>query len=286
MKWKKGLALALALTLTLALAGCTNGNTGGDSGAGPDGAAPPSSDDDWSYVQGNGTLKIGYTVFEPMNYTDAEGNFVGFETEFATAVCEKLGLTPEFVEINWDSKLLELESKNIDCIWNGMTITDDLKAAISVSEPYIKNMQVVIIRAADAGKYTDTAGLAGATVEAEAGSAGEGAVQEDEHLSQATYVSAPRQIDTLLEVKTGAADAAVLDYVLAKASIGEGTDFADLMMIPGLELSVEEYGVGFRKGSGLADRMNQAMEALIADGTLNTIAEKYGLAEQLLANQK
>lgn len=281
MKLKRGLALALALTLALALAGCSGDKTGGG-GTAPSAAA----DDDWGYVQGNGKLKIGYTVFEPMNYTDAAGKFVGFETEFATAVCEKLGLTPEFVEINWDSKLLELESKNIDCIWNGMTITDDLKAAIAVSEPYIKNMQVVVIRAADADKYTDTASLSAANLEAEAGSAGEGAIQSDENLAKAAYVSAPKQTDTLLEVKTGAADAAVLDYVLANASIGEGTDFADLMMIPGLELSVEEYGVGFRKGSAVADKVNAAMEALIADGTLNAIAEKYGLAGQLLTNQK
>ena len=125
--------------------------------------------------RGNGVLKIGYTLFEPMNYLGEDGELTGFETEFATAVCAKLGVEPKFVEINWDAKLLELESKNIDCIWNGMTITPELQEAISISDPYIKNYQVVVIRAADADKYTSTESLAGANLDAEAGSAGEAA---------------------------------------------------------------------------------------------------------------
>ena len=209
---------------------------------------------------------------------------MGFETEFATAVCEKLGVEPEFVEINWDSKVMELESKNIDCIWNGMTITPELEEALTISDPYIKNYQVVVIRADNADTYTTTADLVGKTVVAEAGSAGETAISEDENLSQATYVSVTKQTDALLEVKTGAADAAVMDFVLANAMVGQG-DYADLAVIPDLQLSVEEYGIGFRKDSTAAEKVNAAIQALIDDGTLNTLAEKYGLAELLLANQ-
>lgn len=287
---KKVWALLLALAMMVSLAACGSSDTAEDTAdtdtAGSETAdsADTASEDDWAYIQGNGTMKIGFTYFEPMNYLDDNGEFVGFETEFAQAVCEKLGVEPKFVEINWDSKIMELESRNIDCIWNGMTITPELEEALTISDPYIKNYQVVVIRADNAEAYPDTASLAGKTVEAEAGSAGESAIADDENLSQATYVSVTKQTDALLEVKTGAADAAVMDFVLANAMVGQG-DYADLMVIPDLQLSVEEYGVGFRKDSPAAEQVNAAMQELIDDGTLNTLAEKYGLAELLLANQ-
>lgn len=271
---KKFLSFALALTLCASLAACGNG-----------GNSSNSQESDLQTIKDSGTLKIGYTLFEPMNYLGEDGELTGFETEFATAVCEKLGVEPEFVEINWDAKLMELESKNIDCIWNGMTITPELQEALAISDPYIKNYQVVVIRAADQDKYTSTESLAGAKVDAEAGSAGESAVQADEFLSQATYTPVVKQTDALLEVKAGAADAAVMDFVLANTLAGTG-DYSDLMVIPDLELSVEEYGVGFRKGSDAVDAMNEAMQQLIDDGTLGELAEKYGLSDLLLANQQ
>lgn len=291
---KKLLSLALAAALGLSLTACSNGQAQKpDTGATPTGTpggskAPvetPASNSDLDYVKSNGKLKIGYTVFEPMNYTDDKGEFVGFETEFGKAVCEKLGVEPEFVEINWDSKVMELESKNIDCIWNGMTITEELKAALSISDPYVKNYQVVVIRSADVDKYKAAADLSAAKLEAEAGSAGEGAIAGDPDLSKGEYTSVPKQTDALLEVKTGAADACVLDFVLANALVGKG-DYSDLMVVPNLELSVEEYGVGFRKDSDIVPLFNQAMQELIDDGTLNEIAVKYDLGELLLANQK
>ena len=239
---KKILALLLAAMMTLSLAACGSdtGSTDEDSvdTAGQD-TAEPSADDDFAYIQGNGSMKIGFTYFEPMNYFDDNGELTGFETEFATAVCEKLGVTPEFVEINWDSKIMELQAQTIDCIWNGMTITPELQEALTISDPYIKNYQVVVIRSDNADVYTSTADLVGKTVEAEAGSAGEAAIigeGADESLKQAEYISAAKQTDTLLEVKTGAADAAVLDFVLAGAMVGQG-DYSDLMIIPDLQLS-------------------------------------------------
>lgn len=278
------LALALGLTLTLTACGGNPGAAETPGSAAPTGSQTPAAESDLDYVKGNGVLKIGYTLFEPMNYLGEDGELTGFETEFATAVCAKLGVEPKFVEINWDAKLLELESKNIDCIWNGMTITPELQEAISISDPYIKNYQVVVIRAADADKYTSTESLAGANLDAEAGSAGEAAVAADEFLSQASYTSVVKQTDALLEVKRGAADAAVMDFVLANTLVGTG-DYSDLMVIPDLELSVEEYGIGFRQGSDLTAAVNQAMQELIDDGTLNELAVKYELADLLLANQ-
>ena len=299
---KKTLSLVLALAMCLSLAACGNNGTqdqssqSGSNASASDGSSGSqqgdnssvdAEDSDWAKIESNGTMKIGITYFEPMNYFDDNGELTGFETEFATAVCEKLGVTPEFVEINWHSKIMELQAQTIDCIWNGMTITPELQEALTISDPYIKNYQVVVIRSDNADVYTSTADLVGKTVEAEAGSAGEAAIigeGADESLKQAEYISAAKQTDTLLEVKTGAADAAVLDFVLAGAMVGQG-DYSDLMIIPDLQLSVEEYGVGFRKDSDAAEKVNEAMQALIEDGTLNTLAEKYDLAELLLANQ-
>ncbi|MBQ9833550.1 MAG: transporter substrate-binding domain-containing protein, partial [Clostridia bacterium] len=219
-----------------------------------------------------------YTVYEPMNYTDEAGNFTGFDTEFAQKVCEKLGVEPEFVEIVWDMKVVELNSKAIDCIWNGMTINDDLKAQIAISDPYVKNMQVIVINKKNAATYVDTLSLADKDIVVEAGSAGESVVAEDENLKNANAIQVTKQIDALLEVKAGTADAAVLDWTLAKSMIGEGTDYEDLMIVEGVELSVEEYGIGFRAGSDLCTEVNTIMAELIADGTLPALAEKYGLS--------
>ncbi|MFI3226156.1 MAG: transporter substrate-binding domain-containing protein [Clostridia bacterium] len=228
-------------------------------------------------VQAAGVMNIGYTVYEPMNYEDESGVLTGFDTEFAQAVCEKLGVEPNFIIINWDTKVVELDSKNIDAIWNGMTITDELQANISTSNPYVKNAQVVVINTANADKYTDTASLVDATIVAESGSAGELAIYDDADLSTAEYIPLAKQTDALLEVKSGAADAAVFDWTLAKSVIGEGTDFADLMMIEGVSLSEENYGIGFRKDSDLKDAIDEIMVELIEDGTLPALAEKYGL---------
>ena len=221
-----------------------------------------------------GKMVIGYTVYEPMNYTDADGSFTGFDTELATAVCEKLGVEPEFVEINWDTKVVELDAKSIDCIWNGMTLTEDIMANTATTKAYAKNAQVVVVKESTA--YTSTADLAGKTVVAEAGSAGEAAIQGDENLAKADYVSKSVQTDCLMEVAAGTADAAVLDLTLANAMIGEGTDYASLKIVD--ELNAEEYGVAFRKGSDAAAAVDAAFDELKADGTMQALAEKYELA--------
>ena len=117
---------------------------------------------DLDEIKGKGKMVIGYTVYEPMNYTDADGSFTGFDTELATAVCEKLGVEPEFVEINWDTKVVELDAKSIDCIWNGMTLTDDIMANTATTKAYAKNAQVVVVK--DGTDYTSTADLADKTV--------------------------------------------------------------------------------------------------------------------------
>ena len=267
------LAGAMALSLA-ACGGAASTSTVASSAASGSAAASETAASDLDYIKEKGKLVIGYTVYEPMNYTDADGNFTGFDTELATAVCEKLGVEPEFVEINWDTKVVELDAKSIDCIWNGMTLTDDIMANTATTKAYAKNAQVVVVK--DGTDYASTADLVGKTVVAEAGSAGEAAIEGDENLAQADYVSKSVQTDCLMEVAAGTADAAVLDLTLANAMIGEGTDYASLAIVD--ELNAEEYGVAFRKGSDAAAAVDAAFDELKADGTMQALAEKYDLA--------
>ena len=278
MRMKRFLSMFVAGAMALSLAACggaaSTSTAASASSSAAGSAASASADSDLAYIQGKGKMVIGYTVYAPMNYTDDEGNFTGFDTELATAVCEKLGVEPEFVEINWDTKVVELDAKSIDCIWNGMTLTEDIMANTATTKAYAKNAQVVVVKEGTA--YTSTADLAGKTVVAEAGSAGEAAIQGDENLAKADYVSKSVQTDCLMEVAAGTADAAVLDLTLANAMIGEGTDYAGLKIVD--ELNAEEYGVAFRKGSDAAAAVDTAFDELKADGTMQALAEKYELA--------
>ena len=275
---KKLISMALAAGMAVSLAACggaASSAPAADSAAsGAASTTEAAADSDLAYIQGKGKMTIGYTVYEPMNYTDADGNFTGFDTELATAVCEKLGVEPDFVEINWDTKIVELDAKSIDCIWNGMTLTDEIMANTACTKAYAKNAQVVVMKA-DAD-YTSTADLVGKTVVAEAGSAGESAIQDDGSLSQADYTSKSVQTDCLMEVAAGTADAAVLDLTLATAMIGDGTDYANLTIKD--ELNAEEYGVAFRKGSDAAAAVDAAFDELKSDGTMQKLADKYSLS--------
>ena len=275
---KKLISMALAAGMAVSLAACggaASSAPAADSAAsGAASTTEAAADSDLAYIQGKGKMTIGYTVYEPMNYTDADGNFTGFDTELATAVCEKLGVEPDFVEINWDTKIVELDAKSIDCIWNGMTLTDEIMANTACTKAYAKNAQVVVMKA-DAD-YTSTADLVGKTVVAEAGSAGESAIQDDGSLSQADYISKSVQTDCLMEVAAGTADAAVLDLTLATAMIGDGSDYANLTIKD--ELNAEEYGVAFRKGSDAAAAVDAAFDELKSDGTMQKLADKYSLS--------
>ncbi len=253
---KKILSIFLVLIMVTTLAAC--GAQGGN---------------DLSYVKKNKKLVIGYTDYAPMNYTDENGTFTGFDTELAILVCEKLGLEPQFVEINWDTKEVELNAKSIDCIWNGLTIDDDRKATMEITKPYVKNAQVVIVKEGTA--YESTASLIGKTVAAEQGSAGEKVIQEDGNLKQASFVPKTLQTECLMEVKAGTSDAAVLDLTLANTMTGKGTNYEDIKIVD--HLAEEDYGVAFRKGSNICAEVNKIFDKLVADGTMGALAEKYGL---------
>ncbi|MDC7233908.1 MAG: transporter substrate-binding domain-containing protein [Spirochaetales bacterium] len=240
--------------------------------------------DDWAYIQDKGELIVGMTIFPPMNYYDDNGKLIGFETEFTEAVCEILGVTPKFEEINWDTKEIELSSQKIDAIWNGMTVTPERAEKVLFSTSYIRNMQVTVVKKANLADYDSKDDLTGKTIAAEVGSAGEGAARDQ--VKDASVISVAKQTDALLEVKAGTVDAAILDYTLAAAMTGDKGDYSDLA-IAGEELyfAIEEYAVAFRLDSSLVPLVNDAIEELAKNGTLLDIAEKYDLTDQLLINQ-
>ena len=292
MKIKRIAALLLAGIMSVGLCSCASSNTSSASESSSaaesnaDGSAADSTDStaseggDWQYKADKGNFVAGITLFEPMNYYDENGELTGFETEFTKAVCEKLGVEAKFQEIEWDKKEIELNAKTIDAIWNGLTVTEERKENMGFSKSYVRNKQVVVIKADNKDKYTDEASMAGASCAAESGSAGQTAIETSPVLSQNEFVGASAQKDVLLEVKAGTVELGVLDYVMAKASIGEGTDYSDLMIVEGVELAPEEYAIGMRKGdTETIEKVNGAIDELVADGTLKALAEKYGLAD-------
>ena len=173
---------------------------------------------DWAYIQEKGTLVIGITDYKPMDYKDDKGEWIGFDADYARAVCAKLGVTPVFKEIEWDYKLIALEAKDIDCVWNGMTITDAIEEAADCTAPYMYNTQVAVVKKADAEKYKTIADLKGLSIAAEAGSAGEKVALDNEDLKSGLK-SVTAQTDALLEVLAGASKVAIVDLTLAKALI-------------------------------------------------------------------
>ena len=173
---------------------------------------------DWAYIKDKGTLVIGITDYKPMDYRDENGEWIGFDADYARAVCAKLGVTPVFKEIDWELKTASLAAKEVDCIWNGMTITDAIENAADCTVPYMYNTQVAVIKKADAEKYKALADFAGASIAAEGGSAGETVIKENAVVKDGLK-SVPAQTDALLEVLAGASDAAVVDLTLAKALV-------------------------------------------------------------------
>lgn len=283
---KKFIAAVLAGLMVMCIfAGCS-GSTGSESSASAADANSAASGD-WSYVADKGDFIIGITYFEPMNYMDENGELTGFETEFATKVCEKMGVTPKFQKIDWDSKEVELNAKTIDCIWNGLTITDERKENMDISTPYMENKQVMVAKADVADKLTSADALEGMTVVAEKKSAGEEVAQSDEFFSKATYVSVDSQSKALLEVKAGTADIAVIDYVMSIGTLTAGSDYEDLKVVEGKGFSPEQYGIALRKNSTeTLKKLNDAIQAVADEGELEKIAEKYNLTDLLLVKAK
>ena len=255
MKKMTAMLLALLLVATL-FAGC--------------GASDAS---DLAYVKKNDTLVVGITDYAPMDYKDENGEWTGFDAEFARLFAEELGVKCEFFVISdWGKKFLELETKQIDAVWNGMTITEEATLNASVSDPYVVNAQVLVMKADVIANYADAASIVDLNVAVENGSAGQDAA---EAAGVKNVVLVQDQAAALMEVAAGTSDACVIDITMANAMTGEGTSYADLTS--GISLTSEEYGVAFRKNSDLTAEFNAFMDKLAADGTLQALADKYSL---------
>ena len=247
---------------------------------------------DWEYIQNKGEIVVGMTIFAPMNYYVGE-EFVGFDTELTTAVFNKLGVKVKFEEINWDSKEIELNSKNIDCIWNGMCITEERKENMSMTNAYLYNTQAIVAKA-DKIDALLANGMKGVYVVAEQGSTGEGKLTGDiaddetvevsakEFFAEANYTPVDSMAKALMEVKAGTADVALVDSVCALAMVGEGTDYADMVVNLDNNFGLQEYGIAFRKGSDVTAMVNEAIVELTKDGTIAEIAARYGLTDALV----
>ena len=299
---KKWIAMLLAALMVFSMAACaaknepaadqTNDQTAADTqtsepaedtASGED-AAPAAdqtaADSDMAYVQSKGTLVVGITDFAPMDYQNESGEWIGFDADMAKAFAESLGVSVEFVEIDWDNKILELGSKSIDCVWNGMTLTDEVTSAMSCSNAYCNNSQVVIVPADKAADYADVEACKALSFAVEAGSAG---MAEVEKLG-ASFTEVKDQATALMEVAAGTSDAAVIDSLMAGAMVGEGTSYDSLTYTVSLNAEEgEQYGVGFRQGSDLAAALNDFFAAAYADGAMQTCAETYGIQAALIA---
>ena len=299
---KKWIAMLLAALMVFSMAACaaknepaadqTNDQTAADTqtsepaedtASGED-AAPAAdqtaADSDMAYVQSKGTLVVGITDFAPMDYQNESGEWIGFDADMAKAFAESLGVSVEFVEIDWDNKILELGSKSIDCVWNGMTLTDEVTSAMSCSNAYCNNSQVVIVPADKAADYADVEACKALSFAVEAGSAG---MAEVEKLG-ASFTEVKDQATALMEVAAGTSDAAVIDSLMAGAMVGEGTSYDSLTYTVSLNAEEgEQYGVGFRQGSDLAAALNDFFKTAYADGSMQACAETYGIQAALIA---
>ena len=276
-------ALALALGLTVSLTACGNGTTGAaNTPAGGNSESPagnsntPAAESDLAYVKEKGTLVVGITEFEPMDYQNTDGEWIGFDADMAKAFAESLGVEVQFQIIDWDNKVMELDGKTIDVVWNGMTLTEEVTSAMECTNAYCNNAQVVVLPADPAEQYPDVASMSDLNFAVESGSAG----QTQAEANGFTYTEVVDQATAVLEVSSGTADAAIIDSLMAGAMVGPGTSYADLTYT--LQLNSEDYGVGFRKGSDLAQELNQFFVDSYADGTMTQLAETYGVQAALI----
>ncbi len=231
------------------------------------------------------TVTIGYTLYEPMNFLDEDGKLVGFDTELAEKAFDDLGYKIRFKLIDWNNKYVELNSGTVDCLWNGFTSNcaddDGIQRSdkVDFSYNYMTNAQCVI-RLNTSTELTDEAQFSGKSVAFESGSAGASYVG---NLTGANEKAVTSQMDAVREVKSGTAQYAVIDLLLAKSIAGKG-DYGNLVINEGITIAAEYYAIGFKKNSDLTAKINQKLVDYAKDGSLATLAEKYGLSNQVITD--
>lgn len=280
---KKVIAAALAALMTVSLAACGSGSstasTGTSEASSKASGTAASGNSDVNYIKKKGKMVVGITDFAPMDYKDDDGNWIGFDADLAKQVGKDLGVKVEFTEIDWDNKILELNNKSVDVVWNGMTLTNEVKNSMACTDPYLANAQTVVLpkdKISSLNENGDASQLKNMQLAVESGSAGE-AVAKENNLK---YTSLQSQADALMEVNAGTSDGAIIDLLMAGAMIGEGTDYPKLAHA--MRLSEEEYVVGCRKGSDLRDYINNEFKKFEQDGSLEKIAKTYGVQDAMI----
>lgn len=256
------LMAALMVIMCFAVTGC--------------GSSSSDNESDLAYVQEKGTLVVGITDFAPMDYKNENGDWIGFDADMAVAFAESLGVKIEFIEIDWDSKEMELENGTIDCVWNGMTLTDGVMEAMECSNAYCNNAQVIVVNKDKADSIKSPEDAKDLAFAVEAGSAGE----EQAEANGYNATGLKTQADAVMEVAAGTAEACIIDALMAGAMVGEGTSYPDLAATIGL--NEELYGVGFRKGSDLAAELNEFFKSAYEDGSMEVWAKNYGTQESII----
>ena len=264
---KKLIAFIMAMTMMFSITACSGSKDTNTNGTKGDSVAKT----DMEYVQEKGTLVVGITEFAPMDYRDENGDWIGFDADLAKEFAKHLGVDVEFVLIDWNNKIFELDGKTIDCVWNGMTLTDEVTSAMSCSNAYCKNAQIVIVPVDKADQYQTVESLSDITFAVEAESAGEKVATE----LKFSTIPVLDQATALMEVAAGTSEAAIIDSLMAAAMVGEGTNYANLTYT--VDLNSEEYGVGFRKGSDLTEELNTFFTEIYADGSMMECAQEYGV---------
>ncbi|MDR1630831.1 MAG: amino acid ABC transporter substrate-binding protein [Oscillospiraceae bacterium] len=267
---KKLTALVLALliaALGLGLSACDNNGKDATTAA-------PGATTTEKIFEDDGKLTVGFDAsFPPMGFSDGEGGYTGFDLECAAAVAEYLDMELVLKPIIWDNNETELNGGNVDCLWNGMTINEKRLAAFEVSKAYMKNKQVVVVRAAD--DYETLADLAGKTAGLQNGSTAYQALEANTDFKDSLKSDLVlKENNTLVatDLQSGVIDCAIMDLIVADHMISEGKAFKVLDE----SLEDEEYGIGFAKGNtALRDKVQNALYALYADGTLKTISQKW-----------
>ena len=236
---------------------------------------------DLEYIKEKGTLIVGVTYFEPMDYQEND-KWIGFDADLANVIGEKIGVEVIFQEISWATKETELASKTIDCIWNGLTYSDERAKNMSMSNCYMSNRQVIVVRKDDADKYTNIKDFTNLNIAAESDSAGEEIVLNE--FINSNYIEKTVQLDALTELISKNCDAAVLDYIMAYYLLNkENSSFSELTVLDGIiETEDEYYAIAFRKDSDVTELINKYLKEMKEDGTIETIADKYGLKDVIV----
>lgn len=251
------IALAMIASCVFALTACNNNSK------------------DYEYIKEKGTLVVGVTDYEPMDFQTADGTWTGFDAELARLIGQDLGVKVEFVEIDWEQKITELKSKKIDVIWNGMTVTEKLGKSMDFSYSYAQNYQVVVAKTANLEKYSTVQKMidAGATVAVESGSAGEGVAKDN--FAEGKITDLQGQIKALEEVALGTSELAIIDFTMAASKCGTGS-FANVSIVPGISFEKEEFAVGIRKGSNLTEKINASLVKYYKSGKMEELRNQFG----------